>query len=161
MPVRDGFWPFYSYHFITAGHCIDDNDGMGQPDWSASLKIADSTDSRYVGDCDCAISTKTTSTTYSGAWRSSSTLLATYEESTSRPADGTFLTFSGLTSNLVNRIFYQPPERLYQVIYKSRKRRIHLVKKSIVRVKPQTMYKLGNFSSQNRVSVIQKRINYI
>lgn len=99
LPVRTGSWPFYSYHFITAGHCIEDNDDMGQPDDTSADKIGDSTDSQYVGDCDCAITDKTTWTTsYSAAWRSSNNYLTVYEESSSRPADGTNLTFSGITS---------------------------------------------------------------
>lgn len=99
LPVRTGSWPFYSYHFITAGHCIDDNDDMGQPDDTGADKIGDSTDSRYVGDCDCAMTDKTTGTTsYSAAWREPNNYLTIYEESSSRPSDGTDLTFSGITS---------------------------------------------------------------
>lgn len=72
---------------------------MGQPDDTGADKIGDSTDSRYVGDCDCAMTDKTTGTTsYSAAWREPNNYLTIYEESSSRPSDGTDLTFSGITS---------------------------------------------------------------
>lgn len=98
LPVRDGSWPFYTYHFITAGHCIADNEDMNQPNESSG-EIGDNTDSRYVGDCDCAKSDKTTSTSSSSkVWRSSNNYLTVTTESSSRPAAGTDLTSSGKSS---------------------------------------------------------------
>ena len=89
LPVRTGSWPFYSYHFVTAGHCISDNADMNQPN-ASSGKIADSTDSRYESTCDCAISDKTAwETSNSKVWRSSNNYLTITSESTSRSASGT------------------------------------------------------------------------
>jgi hypothetical protein len=102
LPVRDGSWPFYSYHFATAGHCIDDNDDMGQPEDTSADKIADSTDSEEVGDCDCALSDKIAGNAPgSDVWRSSNNYLTVTTESSSRPANGYDLTFSGRTSGFV------------------------------------------------------------
>lgn len=101
LPVRTG-WIWYSYHYVTAGHCIDDNDDMGQPLDTAADKIGDSTDSEQVGDCDCAMSDKTGGNAPgSDVWRSSNNYLVVTTESSSRPSNGYDLTFSGITSGFV------------------------------------------------------------
>ncbi len=113
LPVRTGSWPFYSYHFVTAGHCINDNADMNQPNESSG-EIGDSTDSRYESTCDCAISDKTTGTTSnSKVWRSSNNYLTITSESTSRPADGTDITVFGVSSGFVQSEVTDPNHTFY------------------------------------------------
>jgi hypothetical protein len=113
LPVRTGFWPFYSYHFVTAGHCISDNADMNQPD-SGSPKIAGSTDSRYESTCDCAISDKTTSTTSnSKVWRSSNNYLTITSESTSRPSTGTNVAVFGKITGFAQGEVTNPNHTFY------------------------------------------------
>lgn len=114
LPVRTGFWPFYSYHFVTAGHCIADNADLNQPNNLAAEKIADSTDSRYESTCDCALSDKTTSTTsYSKVWRSSNNYLPITSEATSRPSSGTNVVVFGVSSGFVQSVVKNPNHTFY------------------------------------------------
>lgn len=98
LPVRKGSWPFYTYGFITAGHCISNGEDLNQPNES-SPEIGNNADSQYVGDCDCAWVPKTTSTTSkSQIWRSPNNYLTVYNEASARPADGTNIVISGKNS---------------------------------------------------------------
>jgi len=101
LPVRDGSWPFYNYYYATAGHCLDDNEVMNQPN-AGSGEIGDNTDSEYVGDCDCALSDKTGGNAPgSDVWRSSNNYLVVTTESSSRPSMGTDVTLSGKASGFI------------------------------------------------------------
>lgn len=97
LPVEDGW---LNYGFITAGHCVDDNEKFYQPTGaSEDYKIGDSTVSHYIGSCDCALVDKTTWTTSkSQIWRQAGTYLTVASESSARPASGTNLIQSGLTT---------------------------------------------------------------
>ncbi len=98
MPIRNGTWPWHTYGFITAGHCINDSQDMNQPN-EHSPEIGDRTDSRYTGNCDCAWSTKTTNTPSSSSiWRSPNNYLTVYNEATDRPEKGDMIVLSGKTS---------------------------------------------------------------
>ena len=101
LPVRKGFWPFYTYGFITAGHCISDGQDLNQPNES-SPEIGDDADSKYVGDCDCAWVPKTTSTTSkSEIWRSPNNYITVYNEASARPADGINIVVSAKNSGFL------------------------------------------------------------
>ncbi len=101
LPVRKGSWPFYTYGFITAGHCIRDGQDLNQPNES-SPEIGNKADSRYVHDCDCAWVPKTTTTTSrSEIWRSPNNYITVYGEASDRPADGTNIVMSGQRSGFM------------------------------------------------------------
>jgi hypothetical protein len=97
LPVQKSW---IEYGFITAGHCVSNNESLYQPvNTSGTYKIGDSTSSYYEGTCDCAYVKKTTWTTSkSQIWRSSNNYLTVTSEASSRPADGTQIVLSGMSS---------------------------------------------------------------
>ena len=85
--------------FITAGHCLNDDDQLHQPNNGWFNQIGNNADSRYESTCDCAYAVKTTDTSsHSWVLRDLNTYLQITREGIARPSQGTQVVMFGVVN---------------------------------------------------------------